>query len=282
MSRTAAVIDRLEVHPNLGEILGVLAQLAHVTDADLPRLAAAWRNPPAVAAARDEALDPDSPLVCEVLAAFDALSALFEDDLRGEAPYLTVPRDVAVTALKAVRDAVAAAYARPALGGAQYAALIAPWRAVYPHDTVAEPDLGPAADQVKALLAALPQLASRCHDERGAALYEELVDRSFAGESERAEAATSAFSAAVLTSRRRIWALVRRSGAEGLGRPCPTCRTGAPTLLEQRELQRVLALCLDAACALLVQDALPTALTTLLTDPVAALIPAQRRPGGSS
>ena len=81
MGRTT--INRLEEHPNLGEVLGVLAQLAHVTDGDLARLAEAWVNDGFVAQARDKALSPDSPLVCEVLAAFEAVTALFEDYLRG-------------------------------------------------------------------------------------------------------------------------------------------------------------------------------------------------------
>ena len=91
-------ITRLEEHPNLSEVLGVLAQLAHVTDRDLPRLAGAWANDAFLAAARARALTPDSPLVCDVLAAFEAVSALFEDDLRGEQPYVTVDPAVAAIA----------------------------------------------------------------------------------------------------------------------------------------------------------------------------------------
>ncbi|HVM28124.1 MAG TPA: hypothetical protein VM433_10720 [Mycobacteriales bacterium] len=277
-----AVVDRLEEHPNLPEVLGVLAQLAHIDDDALTRLAAGWRNTVAVAAARDTALSPDSPLVCEVLAAFDALSALFADDLAGEAPYLVVPAGVAVTALKAVRDAIAAAYARPVLTRVQHAALMAPWRAVYPRPTVDEPDLGPESDQVKALLGLMPLLAGRCHDSSGQALFDALVDRSFADESARADALETAFQAAVLTSRRRVWALVRRSGAEGLSRPCTSCRRGpGPVDRGDRESQRVMALCLDAACALLVADTLPDATTAVLTTPVTELVPLQRRPGAA-
>lgn len=283
MARRQVVIDRLEEHPNLAEVLGVLAQLSHVTDEDLRRLAAGWTNTVAVAAARDTALSPDSPLVCEVLAAFDALSALYADDLAGEADYLTVPADVVTTALKAVRDAIAAAYARPVLTRGEHAALIAPWRAVYPQPTVDQPDLGPQGDQVRALLAVLPRLAVRCHDAGGRALFDALVDRSFAEESERAEAAQVAFQAAVLTSRRRLWALVRRSGAEGLSRPCPVCRRPADAVgADERETQRVMALCLDAACALLVADTLPDETTALLTTPVTEVVPLQRRPGVGS
>lgn len=267
-------VERLEDHPNLAEVLGVLAQLAHIGDQDLPRLAAAWTNSPSIAEARGKALSPDSPLVLEVLAAFEALSALFEDDLRGEAAYVTVDPAVTTTALKAVRDAIAAAYAKPVLTRSEHAALMRPWRSLYPTSLVDEPDLGPHADTVKALLAVLPRLAARCHDPESAAVYERLVDLSFVDESDRSSARETAFQAAVLTSRRRVWALVRRSGAEGLSRPCHACATQ----VDEREVSRVLALCLDAACALLVADAVPDDLLAVLTGPVEPLIPLQRRP----
>ena len=144
---------------------------------------------------------------------------------------------------------------------------------------VDEPDLGPRADQVKALLAALPVLARRCHDETGRRLFASLVDCSFVAEGDREQAATQAFDAAVLTSRRRLWALVRRTGAAGLAGSCPTCRHGAGD--DERDVERVLTLCLDAACALLVADAMPDAATELLTGPVAALIPVQRASGST-
>ena len=284
MARRSAQVARLEEHPNLDEILGVLAQLAHISDRDLPVLAEAWTNTVAVAEARSKALSPDSPLVCEVLAAFDAVAALFADDLAGEAPYLVNEASVASTALKAVRDAIAAVYARPVLARAEHAVLMAPWRQVFPTATVGEPDLGPQSDLVKALLGMMPTLADRCHDDTGRALFDALVDRSFAAESDRAEAVETAFQAAVLTSRRRIWALIRRSGAEGMSRPCHTCRRG-PGRTEaeaEREHQRVMTLCLDAACALLVADALPDASFQMLTTPVTSLIPGQRRPEPSS
>lgn len=279
MGRGTVCVDRLEEHPNLAEVLGVLAQLAHIGDDDVVGLADAWVNSPALSEARNRALSPDSPLVVEVLAAFDALSALFADDLAGEADYIVVGSDVTVRALKAVRDAIAAAYARPVLSRAEHSALLRPWRTVFPQATVDEPDLGPRSAQVKALLSALPRLSGRCHDESGQVLFDALVDRSFIGESDRAEAAATAFHAAVLTSRRRVWALVRRTGTEGLLRPCGTCRT---PVSRDRDHQRVLELCLDAACALLVADAVPDSCTGLLADPVLALIPQQRLPGSPS
>jgi hypothetical protein len=279
----ATVVQRLEEHPNLTAILGVLAQLAHIDDDDLPRLAEGWVNNPSIAQARDHALGPDSPLVVEVLAAFDAVSALFADDLRGDEPYVTVDPRVTTIALKTVRDAIAAVYARPVLSRHEYAALLRPWLAVYPTPAVAEPDLGPQGTRVKELLSMLPALARRCHDPHGQVLFDALVDRSFVAESDRADAAASAFQAAVLTRRRRVWALVRRTGSEGLARPCVACGPNpARTVDDQREAERVLGLCLDAACALLVADALPDASTELLTDPVLDLVPAQRSPDRSS
>lgn len=273
MGRRSSPIARLEEHSNLGEILGVLGQLAHVADEDLPRLARAWVNNPAVADARDKALCPDSPLVLEVLAAFDAVQSLFADDLAGEAAYVTIDPSVTSTALKAVRDAIAGAYAKPTLSRSEHAQLLKPWRTVYPQSRVDEPDLGPQAYAVKALLSLLPRLADRCHDADSLLLFEDLVDRSFLDETDRAGARDTAFQAAVLTSRRRIWALVCRSGAEGLSRPCTTCARG---VTDDRESARVLTLCLDAACALLVADALPDELTEVLTAPVRSLIPLQR------
>lgn len=267
----------LEEHPNLPEVLGVLAQLAHIGDEDLPRLADSWCNGPSLTTAREKALAPDSPLVLEVLGAFDSVAALFAEDLLGEAAYLTVEPAVTVRALKAVRDAIAGAYARPVLRRAEHEALMRPWWAVFPHPMVPEPDLGPRGDQVKALLAALPVLGGRCHDDGGRALFDALADQSFLAQSERAEAVASAFQAAVLTSRRRMWTLVRRTGTEGLVRPCASCRGQR----DERETRRVLDLCLDAACALLVADALPDAQMDLLLWPVASVIPLQREPGAS-
>ena len=276
-----AVVQRLEEHPNVSAVLGVLAQLGHISDDDLPRLAAGWVNNPSVAQARDRALSPDSPLVVEVLTAFEAVSALFAEDLLGEAAYVTVDPNVTVRALKTVRDAIAAVYARPVLSRSEYASLLRPWLAVYPSPAVDEPDLGPHGHQVKALLQVLPSLAARCHDRQGQVLFDALVDRSFVAESERAEAAASAFEVAVLTGRRRVWTLVRRNATQELSRPCAECRGAGRTLEHDREAARVLALCLDAACALLVADALPDASTDLLADPVLSLIPQQRTNDGS-
>jgi hypothetical protein len=272
--RRTAAIDTLDEHPNLPEILGVLAQLPHICDGDLERLANAWHNTVALAEARARALDPDSPLVLEVLAAFEAVQCLFAEDLDGSEDYLLVDPEVATVALKAVRDAIAATYARPILTRSEHAALMSAWRVVYPTDAVDEPDLGQRSAEVKALLQAMPLLATRCHDGSAAELYESILDMSWGlDEDVRSVARDEAWHAAVLTSRRRVWGLVRRSGAEGISRFCPTCKTRAD---EDDDTFRVLALCLDAACALLVADAIDDNLVDVLTLPVQSLIPRQR------
>jgi hypothetical protein len=271
--RRAATIDSLDEHPNLSEILGVLSQLPHISDGDLERLAETWQNTVALAEARARALDPDSPLVLEVLASFEAVQSLFADDLDGEHDYLQVDPEVANLALKAVRDAIAAAYARPILTRTEHAGLMAAWRAVYPTDAVEEPDLGQRSAEVKALLSAMPLLATRCHDTGAASIYDAILETSWVlDEDVRSVARDEAWLAAILTSRRRVWGLVRRSGAEGIGRFCPTCKTRS----EDDDTVRVLALCLDAACALLVADAIDDNLVDVLILPVQGLIPRQR------
>jgi hypothetical protein len=270
-----AAIARLEEHPNLSEILGVLAQLAHVDDENLEALARSWRNTVAVAEARRRALTPDSPLIVEVLAAFDAVAALYADDLAGGFDYTTVDPGTVTTALKAVRDAVAATYARPSLSRGEYSCLISAWRSVFPKPTVREPDLGPGADEVKRLLGLLPILAERCHDSTGRQVYDGLLVHAMTLDEQAHSAAVSvAFSAAVRTGRRRVWTLVRRSAAEGLGRFCVDCRQQHPDAPYDDE--RVFELCADAACALLVSDALPATDAAALTAPLQHLIPLQR------
>src|SRR3954469_11549377 len=200
--RTTEIVS-LDDHPNLPEILGVLAQLPHVSDGELPRLAKGWHNTVFLAEARSRALSPDSPLVLEVLSAFEAVQALFADDLSGEEDYLSVEPEIASVALKAIRDAIAAAYARPMLSRTEHSALMAAWRAVYPIDMVEEPDLGERANEVKNLLSAMPRLAGRCHGGEGAPLLEAIVDLTgVLDEDVREVARQEAWSAAVLTNRR--------------------------------------------------------------------------------
>lgn len=272
MRRNRSRPATLEQHPNAGEIAGVLSRLSSIGDSELRALADAWRNDAELSTARDLALSPDSPLVLEVLAAFEAVASLFEDDLRGEASWIRTSPTTTTTALKAVRDAIAAAYARPALRRRQHAMLMAPWRSVFSDDAYTEPDLGPHADAVRGLLSMLPRVAGRCHDVDGALAYDRVVDAVCLDEGERRDARESTFAAAVATHRRRTWTLVRRSAAEHLHRPCEQCGRRA----SEAELGQVLTVVLDAACALLVADAVSDDTVRTLTSPVRSLIPGPR------
>lgn len=273
-------IERLEEHPNLRGILGVLSRLAHITDEELVTLAQCWRNTPHIAAARDKALSPDSPLIVEVLAAFDAVSALYADDLAGDQDYITLPSDVTTLALKAVRDAIAAAYAKPILTRLEFAALNRPWRTVFPRVTASEPDFGPGAADVKRVLSTMPALSRRCHDETSREAYEGLLVAALTLDgADHADMMEAAFRAAVFTGRRRVWTLVRRGVMEGFARPCPTCR-GRVDDDESYPDERVVELCADLACAMLVLDALDTGTTATLTGPLSML--SRARPGPHS
>lgn len=275
--RATTSIESLDVHPNAAEVRGILSRLPRITDAALPLLANAWHNTTLLAEARRRSLEPDSPLVVEILACFETVQSLFADEIRGDEDYLTVDPDVTATALKAVRDAIAAAYARPILSVTEHTALMRAWRSVYPTDRVTDPDLGIRADDVTSLLTAMPRLAVRCHDASAAADYASiLVAGAAIDEDIRCAARDEAWHAAVLTSRRRVWQLLRRSGAERLGSYCPTCHQ------RQRDVDttRVLTLCVDAACGLLVAGALEDDIIDVLIAPVNCLIPAHRPASG--
>lgn len=265
MTRTPSTVDD---HPNAAEITDVLARVGLLTDAELAGLAGAWRNTSAVAEARRRALGPDSPLVIDVLAAFDALGALYADDLTGARAWLVNSPAVAATGLRAARDAVAAAYARPVLGRSSYQALMAAWRQVI---VAAEtPDLGPGAAAVRSLAQRLTALADRCHNPARLADWEALELAGMLLDSEvHAAAVDQAWAVAIQTGRRRAWLLVARSVSEGVGRSCPRCRrrtnvSDAPVLRLGR----------DAACALVVADQLDSDLRRVLLAPVGDLLPA--------
>jgi hypothetical protein len=131
--RLPSPVGSLDLHPNAAEIAAVVGRVGELTPRDIVRLASNWRDSRYVASARHRALSPDSPLVVEVLAAFDRfdsifhrMDAVYSDD--GGAGDTAVKPQVMSIALKAVRDALAAAYARPVLSRTEYAALIGPWR----------------------------------------------------------------------------------------------------------------------------------------------------------
>ena len=162
------IIDRLEEHPNLPAILGVLAQLPHIADADLSRLAGVrgeTRNTVSVAEARQRALS----------AVFEVISALFADDIAGGPNYIENDPTVTAVALHAVRDAVTAVHAQPILARWEYDALLTAWRSVIPETHPERAGPRPGGPDIKRLLETLPRLARRCHDAEGREAFEALV-----------------------------------------------------------------------------------------------------------
>ena len=128
------------------------------------------------------------------------------------------------------------------------------------------------------ILEAIPRLSARCHDASAAGEYASIL---LAGaeidEEIRCAARDEAWHAAVLTSRRRVWHLVRRSGTEGLDQYCRTCRERR----RDEHTTRVVTLCVDAACGLLVAGALEDDIAEVLTAPVSCLIPLGKQASGS-
>lgn len=246
----------------------MLARLPTIEDDDLRRLAAAWRNSRRAAVARAAALSPDAPLVVDLLSAFETVSAAFAEDLDGTAPDTTTSPEVTRRALNAVRDVLAAAFARPTSRTNEYLILSAPWYAAYPGAGPAELDLGPNAGRIRAVLEGMGRLTSRCHDVESAALYASLVKAAGRTRDLRHRARDEAWRAAVLTSRRRLWSIVRRMGAAAYARGCGPCRRRH----EDETASRVRDLCLDAACALLVADAVDDTLVEILTVPAQPLL----------
>jgi hypothetical protein len=271
--RGSVVISSLESHPNALEILGITSRLACITDDQLIQLAAVWQNTSELGEARRHALEPDSPLVFEALSRFETVQVLFAEEIRGGEEYLGVEPDAASTALKAIRDAIAAAYARPAITAAEHSVLTKAWRAIFPNDRIATPDLGTRPTEVTSLLHALPRLAATCHDEAARAEHAAILDASLAADEDIHWAAREeAWHAAVLTSRRRMWWLIRHTADCERARYCLTCRERE----RSPETEQVLTFVADAACGLLVSGSLDEDIVEVLTAPVESLIPAHR------
>lgn len=134
--RASRWVSSLDLHPNLAEILGILGQLPRLTSRDMACLAQGWRDTTFVHLARARALGPDTPLVLEVLAKFEHVDRVFREELSNDflgddGAATAVKPQVAKHALHAVRDAIAAAYARPVLSRSEYHALIGPWRRAF-------------------------------------------------------------------------------------------------------------------------------------------------------
>ena len=134
--RASRWVSSLDLHPNLGEILGVLSQLPQLTSRDVNCLAQGWRDTAFLHVARAHALGPDTPLVLEVLARFEHVDRFFREELSrdflgDDGAATAVKPQVVKHALHAVRDAIAAVYARPVLSRSEYVALIKPWHRAF-------------------------------------------------------------------------------------------------------------------------------------------------------
>jgi len=265
----------LEDHPHLADVRALLGAVPHLTDVQLRGLAARWRNAGRTAAARAHALSPDTVLVVDVLRAFGELPVLFADDLEGQAPYLGVEAGVVGVALKAVRDAIAGVMARPVLSRGEFVALTAPWRCAVGPPEVGSGQCAPVA--VQGLLTAASGLATRCHDPRAARTWDGLLVRAMTrDEGTRDVALREAFGAAVLSERRRVWALLRHHArSPALAGRCGWCTAPAA---DRRDGERVGDLVADAFCGLLVADLLSTRALDALLAPLAGLIPVPRSP----
>jgi len=270
---TGLSLHRTEDHPNRAEIFSVLAQMIHLTDEQLPVLAAAWTNTELTARARSHALSPEAPLILEVLTAFDSVTFLFADDLHGAATYVTLDPTVTVVALKAVRDAIAAAYAEPVLSREEHAALLRPWRTIFPTNHLDQPDFGPDRDDIARLFRLLPSLGGRCHDDVGRLLWHSVNERAASVDPVAHSAALDvAWEAAIVTRRRRLWRLARRTGTEAFTRRCPACSETAGS----QEDAQLLGYCLGGVYGMLVRDAIDDSTFETLFGPVAGLVPQQR------
>lgn len=130
-------VTELVQHPNLEEITGIVGQIPLLGPDDLHLLGEVWQNTTEVANARERALSPDCPLVLDVLRTFESISANFHETLAdADDP------EMVSTGLKALRDAVAGAFARPALTRREYKVLMRPWRTAFPAPRLDVGDIG--------------------------------------------------------------------------------------------------------------------------------------------
>ena len=263
----ATTYRTIREHPNASVIRDVLARVPQITDAQLAALAESWRDSLDIASARAAALSADGPLILDALSAFDALTEVFADDLAGKPWAAPLQRGMVRIALKAVRDAIAASYARPVLSTRQYTALMGPWVHVFPERGCGEPDLGPRSADVTQLVAVLASMSARCHDKAADAAFEHALAVALTRDNSVVAAARNeAWSAALVTGRRRTRSVLRRAGREALLRPCPGC--GMRWDREDTTVDRVLDLVGDAMNALLVSDAIDVTVAEVLLLPM--------------
>lgn len=266
-------ISTLDQHPNSARITNVLARIGDVTDAHLRALAWEWISGPAPSETRSRALQPENPLIVEVLTVFTVLDEIFSADMSGGVPYVEVDPELAQLGVNAIRDAIAGEYAHPLLGRGEYRALTRPWRAVMSRVS-GEPNQNRQFLLVSTLLDRVRELGTRCHEDELEQRYTLLALRALqCDESEVDGARTIAFAASVRSGRRRTWGLVRNAAMVAASLQCGEC---APTLrreyAESGDTERVSTLVADAACGLLVADLVSPGVRARLLHPLSTLI----------
>lgn len=130
-------VTELVRHPNLEEITGIVGQIPLLGTDDLYLLGEVWANTAEVANARSRALGPECPLVVDVLRTFESISRSFHEPVAD-----TEDPEQAGNGLKALRDAVAGAFARPSLTRREYKVLLRPWRTAFPAPRIDVGDIG--------------------------------------------------------------------------------------------------------------------------------------------
>jgi hypothetical protein len=206
-------------------------------------------------------------MVMDTLAAFDLIGTLYTDDLSGDGAHLQLPADVTRAALKAVRDGIAALYARPVLSRWEANALSGPWRKVISRTQQHghwPPHLAPAVDTV---IGTATALAGRCHTPALVRPFEAVAAAGLStSQAETAAALGAAWDAALFSGRQRLWFLLRRASTDALGRGCSRCRRSS-----DEDDRTVGMLAADAACALLVRDLIDPGVCATLIGPVRLL-----------
>jgi len=280
--RRRSTMSCLDDHPNIHEILAILARVPQLTNYEIERLANGWRDNSFLASARNRALSPTSPLIIDVLAAFDRVDAVFFDQLDdlADTSESAPTKRMVNTALKAIRDSLAAAYARPILRRAEYIALIGPWHRALPAEETIPGGIVTRTAAIEELLQALVPLSTRCHDPESGRLFAKLAA---AAASRDAEATTvareAAWQRAVSSARKRQWMLLRQTVHDTLNRACARCGSSRRAAVESADaVESVRALCADAVCGVLMADALEPAMMRTLVDPAAKLLPSPRMP----
>jgi len=130
-------VTELVSHPNLDEITGIVGQIPLLDVDDLRLLGESWSNTTEAAQARARALDPECPLVVDVLRTFESITTTFRDTVaESDCP------ELAGSGLKALRDAVAGAFARPSLPRRGHKVPLKPGRTAFPAPRLDTGDIG--------------------------------------------------------------------------------------------------------------------------------------------